>query len=74
MAQATVADDDRLLDQDEVLELTKMSRSILHRRRTRGEFPEPTHTGPNRWLYSAIRDYYLNPGAGSGSGVVEEDI
>jgi predicted DNA-binding transcriptional regulator AlpA len=64
LAQAPVAEDDRLLDQAEVQELTKMSRATLHRLRKRGEFPEPTHTGPNRWLYSAIRDTYLNPATG----------
>lgn len=49
--------DERLLTLAEVQEMLGISRSTLHRLRTAGELPGPTHTGPLRWPLSVIRAY-----------------
>lgn len=59
--------DERLLTLAEVQEmLGGISRSTVHRLRTAGELPGPTHTGPLRWPLSVIRTYIAknpNPSA-----------
>lgn len=55
---------DQLLTEREVLARLSISRSALHRLRTAGFFPEPTHARPNRWPLSAVTAYITGDGDG----------
>ena len=51
--------DHQLLTRREVLELTRMSKSTLHRKVREGTFPRPIRVGPRavRWLRWQVEEW-----------------